>query len=76
MTRIQGNWTGLVILLLAVGGMGSEAFTQPIDPGPGLAVGTEAPAFVLRNQADEDVTLAQLLSEHSVALVFFRSADW
>ena len=115
MMRIQGNWTGLAILLLAVGCSGTAAYALPssaqtpraatgkqseaepqpetdvdmtVAPSdssappagdaaePGLAVGTVAPAFVLRNQANEDVSLAQLLSSHNVALVFFRSANW
>lgn len=44
--------------------------------GPGLAIGTKAPDFTLKNQAGEDISLSSLLEEQNVALVFYRSADW
>jgi peroxiredoxin len=43
---------------------------------PGLKVGAPAPAFTLKNAAGMDVSLASLLANGKVALVFFRSADW
>jgi hypothetical protein len=42
----------------------------------GLAVGDQAPAFELKNQAGETVKLSTLLEKGPVALVFYRSADW
>ncbi len=43
---------------------------------PGLAVGTKAPDFTLRNATDTDVSLRSLTEKGPVALVFYRSADW
>lgn len=43
---------------------------------PGLAVGTQAPDFTLKNAAGADVALSALLKKGPVALVFYRSADW
>jgi cytochrome oxidase Cu insertion factor (SCO1/SenC/PrrC family) len=42
----------------------------------GLPVGRKAPAFTLKDQDGSEVTLASLLSDGPVALVFHRSADW
>lgn len=44
--------------------------------GPGLEVGTEAPAFTLKDQDGQDRSLSALLEQGNVALVFYRSADW
>ncbi|REJ66546.1 MAG: hypothetical protein DWQ31_13950 [Planctomycetota bacterium] len=38
--------------------------------------GQAAPEFTLKNQAGEDVALADLVANSRVALVFVRSADW
>ena len=43
---------------------------------PGLAVGTRAPDFTLKNAAGADVALMSLVKAGPVALVFYRSADW
>ncbi|MBL9190150.1 MAG: peroxiredoxin family protein [Opitutaceae bacterium] len=43
---------------------------------PGLAVGTKAPDFTLKNAAGADVSLKSLTKAGPVALVFYRSADW
>jgi peroxiredoxin len=40
-------------------------------PGPGLAVGTPAPDFTLRDQFGQDVTLSSFRGKKTVALVFF-----
>ena len=43
----------------------------------GLEVGTEAPAFTLKDQDGSERSLADFLKkDDKVALVFFRSADW
>lgn len=42
----------------------------------GLAVGTKAPDFTLKDQAGKEHTLSSLLNRGKVALVFYRSADW
>ncbi len=43
---------------------------------PGLAVGAKAPEFALKDQNGQERKLSDLLSQGSVALVFYRSADW
>jgi len=42
----------------------------------GLAVGTKAPDFRLKDQAGKEHALSTLLKRGKVALVFYRSADW
>ena len=42
----------------------------------GLAVGTHAPAFTLKDQNGTEVSLDALLKKGPLALVFYRSADW
>ena len=46
------------------------------DSTPGVAVGAEAPKFELPDQLGKPRSLAGLLAERPVALVFYRSADW
>ncbi len=47
------------------------------DDMTGIAVGEKAPEFTLKNQNGEDVSLSGLLEANkSVALVFYRSANW
>lgn len=43
---------------------------------PGIKVGDEAPAFELKDQDGNDVSLAELLKEKPTAIVFHRSASW
>lgn len=42
----------------------------------GLSIGQSAPAFTLKDQNNQEVSLEALLKKGPVALVFFRSADW
>ena len=50
---------------------------QPQDDPPGVPVGAPAPAFTLKDQHGKDRSLAEFLGEgETVALVFYRSADW
>ena len=50
---------------------------EPATPEKtGLAVGSKAPAFTLKDQNDRDISLESLLKKGPVALVFYRSADW
>lgn len=44
--------------------------------GPGLAVGTQAPSFSLKDQSGQARSLDTWLGQGPVAVVFFRSADW
>ncbi len=50
----------------------SVSSLNPTDaPVPGLAVGTQAPDFVLRDQFGQEVTLSSFAGSKAVALVFF-----
>jgi len=43
----------------------------------GIEVGEKAPEFTLKDQNGEEVSLSALIKDSkSVALVFYRSADW
>lgn len=68
------RWTwGVVVTLI-----GTVAVAA--DPAPeaktGLKVGEKAPEFKLKDQTGTERSLADLLKDGNVALVFFRSADW
>ena len=43
---------------------------------PGIKVGEKAPAFKLKDQNGKEQSLEDLVKQGSVALVFYRSADW
>ena len=43
---------------------------------PGLAVGTRAPDFALKDQSGAEQSLDKLRKEGAVSIVFFRSARW
>ncbi len=45
-------------------------------PETGLAVGSTAPRFTLKDQAGRARSLDEFLGKGKVALVFYRSADW
>ncbi|PWU20216.1 MAG: hypothetical protein C5B50_04520 [Verrucomicrobia bacterium] len=45
-------------------------------PGFGLQVGDHAPAFTLKDQNNQEVSLEALLKKGPVAVVFYRSAGW
>ena len=59
-------------LLLTVLNAAGEATPE----NTGLSVGQRAPAFTLKDQNGQEVSLEALLKKGPVALVFFRSADW
>jgi cytochrome oxidase Cu insertion factor (SCO1/SenC/PrrC family) len=42
----------------------------------GVAVGEKAPEFELRDSSGKPHTLADLLGDEILAVLFFRSADW
>jgi cytochrome oxidase Cu insertion factor (SCO1/SenC/PrrC family) len=68
-------FVALVTVALGLAGPGGAADKAP--PGKqGLAVGSKAPAFALKDQAGKERTLAELLKKGKVALVFYRSAGW
>jgi peroxiredoxin len=67
---------GLCLLVAALFSTGLGATeTAPADED-GLQIGQQAPAFSLHDQNGKEVSLAALLKNGPVALVFFRSADW
>jgi len=49
---------------------------EQAEPMPRLAVGERAHPFRLQDQRGEERTLQEILAQGSVALVFYRSADW
>ena len=77
------RWAQLMTLTGALLGL-ATAPTQAQEPAipatasqDGLEVGTEAPAFTLKDQDGSERSLADFLNkDEKVALVFFRSADW
>lgn len=50
--------------------------SAPADDVPGPALGEQVPPVELPDQHGEPRSLARLLEENNVALVFYRSADW
>ncbi len=70
--------TLLVVLLglvLATAGVPAQDEWAP-DEMTGVGVGEKAPDFELKDQNGEEVGLSDLLKQGTVALVFFRSANW
>jgi cytochrome oxidase Cu insertion factor (SCO1/SenC/PrrC family) len=67
-------WAVAFGLLVATGGASAS------DPAPedktGLKVGEKAPEFCLKDQSGAERSLATLLKDGKVALVFYRSASW
>jgi cytochrome oxidase Cu insertion factor (SCO1/SenC/PrrC family) len=63
---------GLLLVMLAT----SSANGQPPEAKTGLRVGTNAPAFTLKDQNGKERTLDEFLKKGKVALVFYRSASW
>ncbi len=71
-------FAALLALAVILGSAASaSAAAGPLDESmTGVAIGEKAPDFTLNDQDGNEVTLASLLSEGNVALVFYRSADW
>lgn len=68
---------GSAVLLAGLAlGRSAGAQTEGTNYSPGLAVGAQAPAFTLPGQDGQEHTLAEFLKKGTVALVFYRSADW
>ena len=63
----------LVAVLLA---SSADAAEETAADKAGLAIGQAAPAFTLVEQNGQEVSLAALLKEGPVALVFHRSVAW
>lgn len=71
MNRMWGVLLGLLVTAGAV--LASD--TAP-DEKTGAKVGERAPEFKLKDQNNKEQSLAALLKEGPVALVFYRSASW
>jgi cytochrome oxidase Cu insertion factor (SCO1/SenC/PrrC family) len=76
-SAIRSIMFGVVIVLLAAPTIFSqEKGESTAQEQPGLKVGESAPKFTLTDQEGSDRSLNVLLEKGSVALVFYRSADW
>lgn len=69
-----------VLMAAAIFGSGIGATVAVAAPAAeektGIKVGETAPDFTLKNQAGEEVSLAELTKKGPVALFFTRSAEW
>ncbi|HEY8504579.1 MAG TPA: redoxin domain-containing protein [Gemmataceae bacterium] len=65
-----------VIALGVVAPPGPAAGDETKAPEIGVKVGGKAPAFTLKDQDGKERSLADLLKQGKVALVFYRSASW
>lgn len=61
---------------LLVGAGAAFAAERAPEEKTGLKVGERAPEFRLQDQSGAERSLATLLKDGNVALVFFRSASW
>jgi cytochrome oxidase Cu insertion factor (SCO1/SenC/PrrC family) len=50
--------------------------TKDFTEGPGIEVGAELPEIKLKDQNGDEVSIRELAKSNTVALVFYRSADW
>jgi hypothetical protein len=72
----------LAALLSGCGGATPSGPAAPPAGAPspplevGLAVGSQAPEFTLKDQTGRDRSLAELRKAGLVAVVFYRSARW
>jgi cytochrome oxidase Cu insertion factor (SCO1/SenC/PrrC family) len=65
------------VMLLAATTAWSQGKAKPApEEETGLRVGTPAPKFTLKDQQGKDRWLDEYLKKGTVALVFYRSADW
>lgn len=65
-----------LLVSLAIASWACAAEPAGPDDAPGIAVGEKAPPFTLPDQNGKEHTMAGMLGKGSVALVFYRSADW
>lgn len=66
--------TAFVAAVLAGGAFAQDALAP--EEMTGVKVGEKAPDFTLANIDGTKVTLSELTKKGTVALVFFRSANW
>jgi len=65
-----------VMLICATAAPGQQKGKPAPEEQTGLAVGSKAPSFSLKDQEGRERSLDELLKKGKVALVFYRSADW
>ena len=63
-------------LMLAVPVMAYETGDAAPDEMTGIKVGEKVPDFTLKDQNGVEHSLGEFLKEGTVALMFFRSANW
>jgi len=66
-----GLVAGLLTAMLAV-----ASAAKGDDDQTGLKLGSNAPAFTLKDQDGQPRSLDEFLKKGKVALVFYRSANW
>ena len=64
--------SSLLLVTLAANGRSGDA----PDEKTGLKVGATAPAFTLKDQNGKERSLSEFVKKGTVALVFYRSANW
>ncbi|MFO0906885.1 MAG: hypothetical protein U0794_00740 [Isosphaeraceae bacterium] len=64
------------LAMVATNAWGQTPLRTAADDRPALQVGEKAPGFTLRDQEGRERKLGDLLAKGTVALVFYRSADW
>ncbi|MGB0580654.1 MAG: hypothetical protein ACPGVU_13195 [Limisphaerales bacterium] len=70
---IQSLTLATGLLLMPFAGLAQNHPTAPDHP---LKVGAKAPEFTLKDQRGNDQSLASMLQNGKVAVIFHRSADW
>ncbi len=73
-------WRGSVVLTALIAAVLAGGAVAEDDWAPeemtGVKVGEKAPDFTLANFDGTKVTLSELTKKGTVALVFYRSANW
>ena len=75
--KIRPSWLSILFAGSFLFSLASS-FGQPAasTDAPGLKVGDRAPAFKLKDQNGKEHALADAMKQGTMALVFYRSADW
>ena len=76
MTKSFVRCTLTPLALLALLAADANIFGADLEKPKEIAVGEPAPAFVLKDQNDREVSLQALLQHGPLALVFIRSIGW
>ena len=77
MHRHMGRIAMAAALAMAIVPLSAAQGEKAPDDMTGIEVGEKAPDFTLKDQNGNDTALSDLLEDNkSVALVFYRSANW